>query len=61
VGWSIRVLGSHGVCGCGVHIKGYMLGDNIWCLCVDKYVWADYLRLMILILHTAHKRIINRK
>jgi hypothetical protein len=42
VGWSIRVLGPHGVYGCGVHIMGYMLGNNIRCLGVDEYVWADY-------------------
>jgi hypothetical protein len=49
VGWSIRVLGPHGVCGCGVHVMGYVLGDNIWCLGVDEYVRADYLRLVILL------------
>jgi hypothetical protein len=28
---------------------GYVLGDNIWCLGVDEYVWVDYLRLTILL------------
>jgi hypothetical protein len=49
VGLSIHVLGPHGVWGCEVHVMGYMLGHNIWCLGADEYVWADYLRLMILL------------
>jgi hypothetical protein len=40
-------LASRG-CGCGVHDIGYVLWD-IWCLGVDENVWADYLRLTILL------------